>query len=326
MKRLFESVAYALLLVWVVPSFILSFYSMKQLVHTQDKQPENTEQVNSVPSDQGVVNLLYNDEIVSVSWEEYLTGVLLSEMPSSFHDEAKKAQAVIARTYALKIMKLGYKHPQGAICGNPNCCQGYFPIEKYMEKYANASDVEGARAAVKETSGLVVVYNGDLIDATYFSCSGGRTENAVAVWGTDIPYLQTVISPGEESAAVYTDTVSFTPEAFLRLLGISLPGSASAWFGPPEYTEGGGVKSIQIGGVAYAGTDLRMKLGLRSTAFTVEADDHLIRFHTKGFGHRVGMSQYGADAMGRSGYDFMRIIKHYYQGVEIVRSDSVVDD
>ena len=167
---------------------------------------------------------------------------------------------------------------------------------------------------------------GNLIDATYFSCSGGRTEDAVAVWGTDIPYLQTVESPGEEEAAVYTDLVEFTPEEFMARLGVSLPGVPSSWFGSVQYTQGGGVKTILICGQEYEGTDLRMQLGLRSTAFTIEVRDSRIYISTRGFGHRVGMSQYGADAMGRAGAHYQEIIAHYYQGVHVERVDSFWDD
>ncbi len=326
MKIGFKSIAYALLLVWIIPSFVLSFYSMKLNDQNEEEFPAESETTNSLHFNYGAVNLLLDGEVISVGWEDYFTGVLLSEMPGIFHFEAKKAQAVVARTYASKVMQMGSKHPLGAVCGNPNCCQGYLPIERYMAVFADASVVEGARMAVRDTAGLVVVYDGVLIDATYFSCSGGKTENAVAVWGTDVPYLQTVDSPGEEFSVVYTDTVVFAPEEFMNKLGVHLSGSHESWFGSILYTEGGGVQSISICGQVFSGTDMRMKLGLRSTAFSIETTDSEIRISTKGFGHRVGMSQYGADAMGRSGKDFRQIIQHYYQGVEIVPMDCVAVD
>ena len=324
MKSYIKAFCFSLVLVWVIPSFVLSFYTYDDVLQIEQTEPFQETEAKNV--EVGYVRFYSDDGVQILSWENYLTGVLLSEIPGFFHAEAKKAQAVVARTYATKIMDLGYKHPEGSVCGDPNCCQGYLSVARYMDLFSDISVVNDARDAVKATAGEVVTYNGNLIDATYFSCSGGRTEDAVAVWGTDIPYLQTVESPGEEEAAVYTDLVEFTPEEFMARLGVSLPGAPSGWFGSVQYTQGGGVKTILICGQEYEGTDLRMQLGLRSTAFTIEVRDSRIYISTRGFGHRVGMSQYGADAMGRAGADYQEIIAYYYQGVHVERVDSFWDD
>lgn len=149
------------------------------------------------------------------------------------------------------------------------------------------------------TSGWVLTYEGELIEATYFSCSGGSTEDAAAVWGTEFPYLQAVASPGEEKAAHYTDTVRLSAEAFQDALGVTLSGSPGSWFRDVTYTDGGGIDTIVIGGTSYKGTSLRSALGLRSTAFSISTTEDTVTITTRGYGHRVGMSQYGADAMGR---------------------------
>ena len=139
----------------------------------------------------------------------------------------------------------------------------------------------------------------------------------MAVWGTDVPYLRSVASPGEENAAHYTDTVTFSPADFASKLGITLSGEASDWFGNVTYTAGGGVAAMEIGGQAFTGTELRKLLNLRSTAFDMTAVDGTIMVVTRGFGHRVGMSQYGADAMAKTGSNYKEILSYYYQGTQL---------
>jgi len=136
----------------------------------------------------------------------------------------------------------------------------------------------------------------------------------VAVWGTDVPYLQSVASPGEEHATYFTDTVIFEADDFSSKLEKDLRGDPAQWFSDVTYTDGGGVATMTIGGESYSGTQLRKLLDLRSTAFTVTTEGDLITIHTRGYGHRVGMSQYGADAMAASGSTYPQILAYYYQG------------
>ena len=140
----------------------------------------------------------------------------------------------------------------------------------------------------------------------------------MAVWGQDVPYLQAVQSPGEEEAPRYSDTVTFTAAELARRLDIENRGDPAGWFGEAAYTDGGGVESMSGRGKTFTGTQLRSKLGLRSTAFSVEVAGETITITTRGFGHRVGMSQYGAQAMAQSGSDFADILSHYYTGAELV--------
>ena len=247
---------------------------------------------------------------------EYLVGVVLAEMPASFESEALKAQAVVARTYTRKRME-GGKHGQAAVCMDSGCCQGWRSGEDYLAQGGKPSAVEKVRAAVADTDGLVLRYEGRLIDATYFSCSGGVTEDAVAVWGQDVPYLKSVQSPGEEEAPRFFDTVIFSPGDFAGKLGLSAAGDPGSWFGSVTYTAGGGVETMVIRGKSFSGTQLRSKLGLRSTAFAITVSGDTITVTTRGFGHRVGMSQYGAQAMALSGSSFSEILAHYYTGTEL---------
>ena len=221
---------------------------------------------------------------------------------------------MVARTYTCKRME-HFKHGAAAVCTNSSCCQGFRDEEDYVNSGGSRDSVEKIRSAVTETDGQVLVYGGELIDATYFSCSGGQTEDAVAVWGQDVPYLQSVESPGEEDAPRYSGRISYTPENFRLLTGISGEGSVGSWFGPVTWTDGGGVDTIRICGETFTGTELRGILGLRSTMFTVGVEDGMIVIETRGFGHRVGMSQYGAQAMAGDGCSYQEILEHYYVGV-----------
>lgn len=246
--------------------------------------------------------------------ETYLLGVVLAEMPASFPAEALKAQAVVARTYTMKRQKENPKHPSGAVCTDPGCCQAYCAPDAYLAAGHSQEDLQKVTRAVEETKGEVLRYEGTLIDATYFSCSGGRTEAAVAVWGQDVPYLQSVDSPGEENARVYLQEITFDAATLCTLLDISLEGSPDTWFADVAYTEGGGVERVSIGGAVYSGTQLRTLLGLPSTAFTVTPGDGAVILTTRGYGHRVGMSQYGALAMAEAGSTCEQILLHYYPG------------
>ena len=250
--------------------------------------------------------------------EDYLLGVVLAEMPASFEPEALKAQAVVARTYTCKRME-GGKHDAAAVCRDPGGCQGFRAPADYLDEGGKQTAVDKVRSAVKSTDGQVLHYDGRLIDATYFSCSGGSTEDAVAVWGQDVPYLRAVDSPGEEDAPRFTDSVSFTSSEFAGKLGLSDQGDPASWFGAVRYTEGGGVDTMVIRGKTFTGPRLRSALGLRSTAVSVSVDGKTITVTTRGFGHRVGMSQSGAQAMARTGSSCAEILAHYYTGAELVR-------
>ena len=223
----------------------------------------------------------------------------------------------MARTYALRTHEKAVKHDLGAVCTDHTCCQAYIDPQEYLAGGGTQEAIDAAAMAIQDTYGQVLLYEGKLIDATYFSCSGGRTEDAAAVWGADVPYLQSVESPGEEHVSFYTDTVHFTAREFAEALGVSLRGQPATWFGETVRTQGGGVATMQIGGIHYAGTVLRQKLGLRSTAFYITAVADRVIITTRGYGHRVGMSQYGADAMAVSGKCYEEILLHYYTGAEL---------
>lgn len=325
MKTIWKDILTALLMGMVVPGSLLNV-----TVALLDRNPESPVPAQTaaqetvpetVPETVGLSMRLRKSDgsVEEMDMDTYLVGVVLAEMPASFEPEALKAQAVVARTYTQKAYETGGKHGDGSVCTSSYCCQAYVTEADYLSQGGTQEGLEKIRDAVTATSGYVLTYGGELIEATYFSCSGGSTEDAAAVWGTDFPYLQAVASPGEENAAHFMDTVTFTPQVFQDVLGTRLSGSPRSWFGSATYTDGGGVASITIGGGTYTGTQLRALFGLRSTAFTVSATDTEITITTHGYGHRVGMSQYGADAMAVSGSTFEEILAYYYQGTELTR-------
>ncbi|MBP3684719.1 MAG: stage II sporulation protein D [Oscillospiraceae bacterium] len=320
MRSIWKDVFAAFIMGMVLPGVILNFavMLMRREAPIADLQitipAETKEKTVSLP-----VRVRSADGTVAQrDMDEYLCCVLLAEMPVSFEEEALKAQAVAARTYAQKALITGGKHLDGSVCMVPGCCQSYIDPQVYMSQGGTAAGLEKIQNAVSATTGLCLEYEGELIEATYFSCSGGRTEDAAAVWGTDYPYLQAVDSPGEEEAAGFSDTVAFTVGAFCNALGIELTAYLECGIGSPVYTDGGGVETIEIGGERFTGTQLRSLLGLRSTAFALNTAGDSIVITTYGYGHRVGMSQYGAEAMALEGSDYRQILSYYYPGTELV--------
>lgn len=315
-----KSILITIILVCFVPVLLLlPFRNKESAVHGEisiDTTASTVTPENVNPEDQIEYSLkVMSDEgIFIIPVESYLIGVVLAEMPAEFDIEALKAQAVVARTYTHKSM-LSPKHTNSDLCTNPACCQAYMDVNTYLENGGSDDSVSKIEYAVKMTESEVLYYDNQLIEATYFSCSGGRTEDAAEVWGGEVPYLQSVESPGEEKATHYTDTVRFNKSDFCNLLDISQAATLSV--SEIEYTQGGGVLQLTVGGHTFRGTELRSLLGLRSTAFVISIAGDSVTVTTKGFGHRVGMSQYGAEAMAVGGKCYTEILAHYYVGTEI---------
>ncbi len=277
----------------------------------QHAQTDTQEQSPSF--DKALLLRMQTDEgVVEICLYDYLVGVLSAEMPADFPLEALKAQAVAARTFALRQAQVK-RHLNCDVCNEATCCQGW-----------QSATGERFSQAVAATDGLVITYQSALIDATYFSCSGNRTEAALAVWGHEVPYLQSVESPGETDAPKYRSEVTLSVGEFKDNLSaaypkIDLQGSPESWFGKISYTKGGGIETAVIGGVNIEGTSLRKLFSLTSTDITFQVESQRIVIISHGFGHRVGLSQYGAKAMAEEGRIFTEILTHYYQNVEIQR-------
>ena len=335
MKAIMAQVIQSLAMGTVIPGLLFSAVKTVDSVYAQ--QPPEVQAQQSLPTET-VPDAVFPDEeweetfeqevcstVVSVlrsdgtyrqmDLEDYICRVVLGEMPASFEVEALKAQAVAARTYTLRCLDSG-KHENGSVCTSSKCCQAYCEPEGYIKNGGTYENVRKVFGAVQQTAGQVLYYQNKLIMATYFSSAGGATEDAKSVWGSSVPYLVTVSSP-EGDDRYNGETVSFTAAEFQEKLGLSLKGKPESWFGAVSYTVGGGVDKIRIGGTQFLGTQVREKLGLRSTDFTISTTDNTITFTTNGYGHRVGMSQYGADAMAATGSDYEQILLHYYTGTRL---------
>lgn len=313
MRPLWKDILAAVWLGILLPGMVLNIFVLKEK-HRQAQIP-HAQQIQQVIMSGYEIPVRDPDGTRAyMDIDTYLTGVLLAEMPAEFHEEALKAQAVAARTYTWKAYTTGGKHSDSSICTDSSCCQAYMTKEAYLARGGTTENLEKVRRAVEATSNLVLVHGGELIEATYFSSSGGRTEAAVEVWGRDFPYLQPVSSPEEH----FENTVSYSVSEFQKLLGIELSGNPEEWFASVTFTDGGGVDTMQICGEAYTGVELRSLLGLRSTRFVMEAEDQTITITTTGYGHRVGMSQYGANTMAQEGSTWQAILQHYYPGTNVV--------
>jgi len=255
-------------------------------------------------------------------------------MPARFHPEALRAQAIAARTYTLHRMFISPspRHPEADVCGSYACCKAFHPEtrlrERWGEHYARYSQI--IREAVADTDGIILVYADIPILAAFHSSSYGTTETSSAIWGS-VPYLQSVETfEGIYDVPNYYEETRLTFEAFREIALSGIPGTVlhlddkPHWISDVSYTDSGRLESLKIGGVLVTGAQFRRLFGLRSTAirFSFEADSMTIT--TGGYGHGVGMSQFGANTMANSGYSFADILLWYYTNVSFAWMDSVL--
>ena len=252
-----------------------------------------------------------NGEIITIELEEYLIGVVGAEMPALFHEEALKAQSVIARTYALKSIS------QGKILTDTESTQSYKNNSELKSLWGSKYDIyyNKIKNAVNSTKGEYLTYNGTYIDAVYHSTSNGRTENSSNVWNNYFPYLVSVDSKYDSTNPSFIHEIELSYEYLSSKLGTDINNETN--FNILGYTEGNRIANISINDKNYTGVEFRNILSLRSASFEIENLENGIKIITKGYGHGVGMSQYGANGMAKHGYSYKDILKHYYQGVVI---------
>ena len=269
------------------------------------------------------LRVLDGGELLSLALEDYVLGVTAAEMPADFELEALKAQAAAARTYAVYCARSG-RHADADVCTNPGCCQAWLSDDALRERWKDAYPQRHDKlaAAVAATEGQILCYGGQAVFAAFHSSSAGFTEDCGAIW-SELPYLKSVFSPeGPDSVPNYVTRVERSPLDFRDTLLSLRPeadfsGPADTWLGPAERDASGRTAFCVIGGARFAGTELRSLFSLRSTAFTLTLEDGVFVFTVTGFGHGVGMSQYGAEVMARQGKDFRQILAHYYPGTEL---------
>lgn len=287
---------------------IIPFLVVKIFVPTDEIKFKNmTNNIIRVKDEQG--------NITEIPFEEYIKGVVAGEMPATFEEEALKAQAVASRSYAMYQMEGSKDKDYDVLDTTTN--QVYLTDEElknnWKEEYPEK--INKIKKAVAETKGEYLTYDGKVINAMFFSTSTGQTENSEDVFVTALPYLRSVASTWDEKSPVYTDTATISLQDFYNKL--SLPYNETLTVEITSQTATGRIKTLKINGTEFNGRDFASKLSLRSNCFTISQNEQNITITTKGFGHGVGMSQYGANGMAKEGYDYKKILKHYYSNTKI---------
>ena len=282
------------------------------------------------PEAEETLNVYIKDEdrVIQMNKSQYLKEVVSAEMPADFELEALKAQAVAARSYlesrrnAYKVSGTPEEHKGAEICTDSTHCKAWISENKRRELWgidANKNWDKISRA-VTETEGQIITYNGEVISAVFHSTSSGKTEASKDVWGGDKPYLVSVESPGDKESPKYKSNVQITLAEFKKLAEENIPevDFSKGLIDGIKRSDAGGITEVTIGGVRIHGTKLRSIYGLRSTNATIQIQGDTVIFDVTGYGHGVGMSQYGANYMAKSGKDYREILTTYYQGTEII--------
>ena len=295
----------------------------------QENQIENNIQYSEYNyKNYGTIKLLHTKtgEVEEVKLDEYLCNVVSAEMPADFELEALKAQAIVARTYTIYKIQ-NKKHDNADICDDSGCCQAWISKEDRLNRWdENLRESNWAKIeqSIYSTTGKIITYNNQPINAFFHSNSGGTTELPVNVWGggSDMPYLQVVETSGEDGYSQYASEVQLTQDELLAKLkekysDIQIDFNNDEDIKILEYTDSNRVRTIKFGNHEISGTEARSIFGLRSTNFEITKQDGNIKFTVKGYGHGVGMSQTGADSLAKQGSTCEDIINHFYVGIEI---------
>jgi len=293
-----------------VPSFfILTNYEEEKNLEIKQEEKQKEKQNILIK-----VNQTSKNKIIEIDLEDYVRGVLAGEMPISFDIEALKAQAVAARTYGVKRISKTNKYDVVDTVMN----QVYLDDETLKQKWGTNYEtyMNKIKEAVEKTKGEYVDYNGTYADTLFFSTSVGNTENSEEIFGTKVSYLRSVSSEwDEEVSPVYEEKNIFTRDTFCKKLGLT--DCSKIYVNILNETSTGRIKQIKINDKIFTGTEVAYYLGIRSNYFYIYIENDNVVVKTKGFGHGVGMSQYGAEGMSINGYTYKEILEHYYQGTTI---------
>ena len=267
--------------------------------------------------------------VEEMNFRDYIIGVVAAEMPAEFHSEALSALAVSASTLARKNFLEGEDNSlSGAVIStDPAIHQAYMTKDEMEEKWGKdfGKYYEKIAEAVDKSIGYSVTYEGELITAAYHAMSTGITESAENVWSGEIPYLTEVKSEGDRLSPRYETTASVSNEEFIRIMseeGADFSDSDKIHIKDALYTKAGTLRSVTIGKRTFSGEKLRQLFNLRSPAIEISTDEKEVTFTVRGYGHGVGLSQYGADYYAKQGMTWEEIIKHYYKGVDIEKADT----
>lgn len=287
-------------------AFLIYRYLLPQKI-PQDIEPE--------------INLYLHqtDEVSRMAFEDYLVGCLAAEMPLSFELEALKAQAVCVRTYAVRKLIDQKDYPRGAdLSDNILDCQAFIFMDKYYDRHPGVPKtvIKKARQAVQETRGEILIYQQMPADTVYHSCCGGQTESAREIWGEDLTYLQSVPCSYCKSSRFYKQDFRFPTSQIISLSGQN---GKKLRIKILHKSPGGRVKELEINGQRMSGPEFRKRLGLPSTWFKIDIDGDTTRIQCRGYGHGVGLCQFGANGMAKKGLGYRKILKHYYNEVEFYK-------
>lgn len=268
-------------------------------------------QVNEAVNNNIYISVNRGGNVINIELEEYVIGVVGAEMPASFNSEALKAQSVIARTYALKA------NSKGKVLSDNESSQSYKSKEQLKSLWGSSYDTYFNKVsdAVYSTRGMYLTYNGIYIEAVYHSTSNGRTEDSSNVWGNSFPYLVSVDSPYDSGNPSFIKSISFSYSEISKKLDVIV--TSDTVFSINSRTIGDRVANISVGNVNFSGVQFRNMLGLRSADFDIEKNDDGVVITTRGYGHGVGLSQYGANGMAKAGSSYRDILFHYYPGVSL---------
>lgn len=259
--------------------------------------------------------LTEEDKIIELLLENYIIGVVAAEMPASFEIEALKAQAVCARTYTFRKLLDDKKYPGGAnLSDNINSCQAYISEEEFFRRHPKYKGLYAkVKEAVRQTRGEIMIYNEEPIDALYHSTCGGQTESAFNAWGKNVPYLRSVKCRYCKQSRHYQSVQVFSVQDFTNSLGMN---NSQPQVQVSENTPSGRVKKVKINDKELSGEKLRHILGLPSTWCRFKVNAQQVKIESRGYGHGLGLCQYGANGMALEGKNYHQILKHYYQDIE----------
>ncbi|MCP3027591.1 stage II sporulation protein D [Halobacillus sp. A5] len=258
-----------------------------------------------------------SEKVEEVPLEDYVARVVASEMPANFELEALKAQALAARTYITQQLTDGEPYSEQADVTDTTQHQVYKNEDELREQWKEqySKNMSRINQAVKETAGEIITYEEEPITAAFFSTSNGYTENSEDYWENEIPYLKSVESPWDEDSPKFFDQKVVPIAELESALNVKIANGLENI--NLAKTPGGRVAELSVGEQKFTGREIREKLNLQSSDFTIEQKENHIIFTTRGYGHGVGMSQYGANGMAEAGKTYKEIIKHYYQNTEI---------
>lgn len=296
----------------------------RELFATESEEYREEKTTLKTETDMVKVMNASTNNITEITIRDYLLGVVAEEINPAYHKEAIKAQIIASHTLLLYIKESGKDKPENAhITDDSTIHQGYLTESQQKEKWGeNYTDYRNKiEECIDEVGHLTLMYDGEIANSVYHALSNGRTQSAKEVWGGDYPYLVSVVSAGDALSPAFISKVELSREDFadkMNTVGIGLTDSPEKWIGKIKSFESGAVESIEIGGKEFTGREIRSCFNLKSSTFTISYDDDVFTFTVKGYGHGVGMSQYGANHMAQQGFTYEEILKHYYKEVEIV--------